>query len=64
VEPLLTASEIVEEDQEHLGIMAYAAKFLHLKPGSTSFQNITTTNDDRVRIPYNLQFLNSNLLYI
>jgi hypothetical protein len=25
VEPLLTASEIVEEDQEHLGIMAYAA---------------------------------------
>lgn len=63
MEPLLTASEIAEEDQEHLGIMAYAAKFLHLKPGSTSFQNITT-NDDRVRIPYNLQFLNSNLLYI
>ncbi|XP_052103817.1 filamin-C-like isoform X2 [Mytilus californianus] len=44
VEPLLTASDIAEEDQEHIGIMAYAAKFLYLKPGNSTVQSTSATN--------------------
>ena len=36
VEPLLTAEEIAEEDEEHLGVMSYAARFLNLKPQAMS----------------------------
>lgn len=34
--PLLTAADMAEEDSEHLGIMAYAAKFINLKPVNIS----------------------------
>ncbi|XP_063430705.1 filamin-C-like isoform X3 [Mytilus trossulus] len=44
VEPLLTASDIAEEDQEHIGIMAYAAKFLYLKPENSTIQSTSATN--------------------
>ncbi|XP_076095908.1 filamin-A-like isoform X2 [Mytilus galloprovincialis] len=44
VEPLLTASDIAEEDQEHIGIMAYAAKFLYLKPENSTIQSTPATN--------------------
>jgi hypothetical protein len=36
VYPLLTAADMAEEDTEHLGIMAYAAKFINMKPVSIS----------------------------
>ncbi|XP_069103934.1 filamin-A-like [Argopecten irradians] len=46
VEPVVTAADMAEEETEHLGIMAYAARFLHLNPvagklfGDTSQQVI------------------------
>ncbi|XP_022288939.2 filamin-A-like [Crassostrea virginica] len=36
IHPLLTAADMAEEDSEHLGIMAYAAKFINMKPVSIS----------------------------
>ncbi|XP_053403623.1 filamin-C-like isoform X4 [Mercenaria mercenaria] len=38
VQPLLSATEIAEETTEHIGIMAYAARFLHLTPGVISYE--------------------------
>ncbi|XP_062597927.1 filamin-C-like [Saccostrea cucullata] len=34
--PIMTAADMAEEDSEHLGIMAYAAKFINMKPISIS----------------------------
>ncbi|XP_052286746.1 filamin-A-like isoform X2 [Dreissena polymorpha] len=39
VQPLLSASEMAVEGPEHLGIMAYAARFLSLTPGVISYEH-------------------------
>ncbi|XP_060565823.1 filamin-A-like isoform X3 [Ruditapes philippinarum] len=39
VHPLLSAANIAEETSEHLGIMAYAARFLHFTPGVISYEH-------------------------
>ncbi|WAR27609.1 FLuncharacterized [Mya arenaria] len=39
VEPLLTVEELASEGPEHLGVMAYAARFLSLTPGVISETN-------------------------
>ncbi|KAK3096080.1 hypothetical protein FSP39_022879 [Pinctada imbricata] len=36
VKPLLTAADIAEEDSEHLGVMAYASRFINIKPQAMS----------------------------
>ncbi|XP_071084444.1 filamin-C-like [Haliotis cracherodii] len=48
VEPLLTAEEIREENQEHLGIMAYTAQFLPFT------QVVTKTDQNLSRTDYNV----------
>ncbi len=48
VEPLLTAEEIREENQEHLGIMAYTAQYLPFT------QVVTTTDHNLSRTDYNV----------
>ncbi|XP_052784049.1 filamin-A-like isoform X2 [Mya arenaria] len=39
VEPLLTVEELASEGPEHLGVMAYAARFLSLTPGVISYEH-------------------------
>lgn len=39
VHQLLSPAEIAEESSEHLGIMAYAARFLRLTPGVISYEH-------------------------
>ena len=48
IEPIISAGEISEETSEHLGIMAYAARFLNLSPSDITYQH--SYNETRVSL--------------
>ena len=39
ISEVLSAEEISEEKEEHLGIMAYGARFLTLNPGNVTYEH-------------------------
>ena len=48
IDPIISAGEISEETSEHLGIMAYAARFLNLSPSDITYQH--SYNETRVSL--------------
>ena len=39
IEPIVSADDINQESSEHLGIMAYSARFLNLNPGTVQYEH-------------------------
>lgn len=45
VDPILSAKELSEASEEHLGMMAYAASFTHLKPSKPPSEKVALSGD-------------------
>ena len=60
IQPLLTAKEMSEVESEHLGTMAYVAKFRHLTPRSAhKDQLLLVGNPETIKCGQSVRFLTS-----